>query len=505
MIVDDQSETIAFLTRLLARGAGANHGVEIVRTHISIVFLSGDRALKLKRAVRFPYIDLTTPVVRLALCHREVELNRRTAPTLYLGVHRVTREADGSLALDGEGALVDACVDMRRFDQSAVFDDMAKHGALTAGVMANLAGRIADFHQDAAIDRSTRGAAAMARVLAINEEALRGGALASAAGLEAILAAFRAGLARHEAMLDARGRAGRVRRCHGDLYLRNICLIDGQPTMFDCLEFDEALATIDVLYDIAFLLMDLWHRGLTYFANLVANRYFDATGEAEGMAVLPFFMAVRAAVRAHVTATQGGIAEARAYLDLADDLLRPSRTRLVAIGGWSGSGKSTVAAALAPEFGAPPGARILNSDRLRKRMHGVGPEVKLDEEAYRPEISAQVYATLRGEAAAVLPAHCVIADAVFDRPDERDAITAVAACAGVPFTGIWLGVPQDMGETRIRQRTGGPSDATVDVLRQQIKHPLGTLTWEIVDAGASVSATVDAIRQLIGQEPEVQS
>ena len=323
MIVDDQSEAIAFLTRMLEGGAGADHKVEIVRTHISIVFLGGDRALKLKRAVRFPYIDLATPAVRLALCRREVELNRRTAPALYLGVHRVTREADGSLAFDGEGALVDACVEMRRFDQSALFDEMAKRGALTADMMSDLAWRIAEFHQDAPIDRAPGGAAAMAHVLAINEQELRNGALASAAGLDAILAAFRAALARHRAMLDARGRAGKVRRCHGDLYLRNICLIDGRPTMFDCLEFDEALATIDVLYDLAFLLMDLWHRGLTHFANLVANRYCDATGEAEGMAVLPFFMAVRAAVRAHVTATQGGLAEARDYLDLAGDLLRP--------------------------------------------------------------------------------------------------------------------------------------------------------------------------------------
>ena len=505
MIVDDQSEAIAFLTRMLEGNTGAEHAVETVRTHISIVFLSGDRALKLKRAVRFPYIDLATPAVRLALCRREVELNRRTAPDLYLGVRRLTREADGCLAFDGDGALVDACVEMRRFEQSALFDEMAKRGALTADMMSDLAWRIAEFHQDAPIDRAAGGAASMERVLAINEAELRNGALGSAAGLDTIVAAFHAALARHGAMLDARGAEGKVRRCHGDLYLRNICLIDGRPTMFDCLEFDETLATIDVLYDLAFLLMDLWHRGLAHFANLVTNRYFDATGETEGMAVLPFFMAVRAAVRAHVNATQGDLAEAHAYLDLAGDLLQPRSPRLVAIGGWSGSGKSTIAAALAPEIGAPPGARILNSDRLRKRLHNVRPEVKLDENAYRPEISAKVYAVMREEAAAVLPGHCVIADAVFDRQETRDAIAAVAADAGVAFTGIWLGVPSDTGETRIRQRTGGPSDATVEVLRQQIKQKLGTLTWHVVDAGASIAATVDVVRQLVVREPDFSS
>lgn len=500
MIVDDQSETIAFLTRMLEDGAGTEHAVETIRTHISLVFLGGERALKLKRAVRFPYIDLATPSVRLDLCRKEVELNRRTAPTLYLGVHRLTREADGSLAFDGEGPLVDACVEMRRFEQSALFDEMAKRGALTTDMMSDLAWRIAEFHRDAPIDRAPGGAAAMQRVLALNETELRDGALGSVAGLDAILAAFRAALAHHSAMLDARGAAGKVRRCHGDLYLRNICLIDGRPTMFDCLEFDEALATIDVLYDLAFLLMDLWHRGLTHFANLVTNRYFDATDEAEGMVLLPFFMAVRAAVRAHVTATQGGLAEARAYLDLAGVLLQTSPVRLVAIGGWSGSGKSTIAAALAPEIGAPPGARILNSDRLRKRLHNVRPEVKLGEDAYRPEISAKVYAMLREEAAAVLPGHCVVADAVFDRQDERDAISGVAAHAGVAFTGIWLGVPLDTGETRIRQRTGGPSDATVEVLRRQIKQKVGTLTWPVADAGTSLAAAVAAVREIIGRE-----
>jgi hypothetical protein len=502
MSLADQSETIAFLTRLLEGQAGPDRKVEIIRTHISIILLGGERALKLKRAVQLSYVDLATPQIRFALCRKEVELNRRTAPALYLGAHKITRGSDGRLEVDGDGTLIDAFVEMRRFESSALFDDMAKRGALTAETMSDLARNIAVFHRDATVDRTVSGAAAIERVLDINEQELRQGALGAGEGLAAVLAEFRKNFAGRASLLDARAGAGKVRRCHGDLYLRNICLIDGRPTMFDCLEFDEALATIDVLYDLAFLLMDLWHRGFAAFANLVANRYFDATGDVEGMGLLPFFMAIRAAVRAHVTARQGDLPEARAYLDLARHLLQAWAPSLVAIGGWSGSGKSTVAAALAPEIGAPPGARVLNSDRLRKAMHNVAPEAKLPPSAYRPEVSIEVYRAMRDEAAVVLSAHSVVADAVFDREDERDAIAAVAAEARVPFVGLWLGVAQMTGEQRIRQRKGGPSDATVDVLRQQMNQPLGTMTWQTVDAGKNVAATVEAARRII--EPEAK-
>jgi aminoglycoside phosphotransferase family enzyme/predicted kinase len=507
MIVGDQTQTIAFLRQAAAEAAAP---VETISTHISIVLLAGERAFKLKRAVRFPYVDFSTAARRLAACEAELRLNRRTAPKLYLGVRRITREADGCLAFDGGGELVDAIVEMRRFPQEALLDDMARQGGLTARIMTDLARRIAAFHHAAEPDRAHGGAAAVAAVLDINDRSLRETSLVPAHEADALALAFRRAFERHQHLLEARRTAGKVRRCHGDLILRNICLIDGEPTMFDCIEFDDALATIDVLYDLAFLLMDLWHRGQRELANLVFNRYLDQADESDGLALMPFFMAMRATVRAHVTAAQAEDgagdatavhAEARAYFDLARSLLASASARpaLLAVGGLSGSGKSTVAALLAPRVGTAPGARVLASDRIRKRLHGVAAETRLPEAAYRREVSAEVYDVLRREAAAVLGAGWIaVVDAVFADPSEREAIAAVAAERGAPFHGFWLEAPVATLKDRISARTNDPSDATPEVLAAQTRYDLGAMTWTRVDAQNEAAAAKDAVLKRVG-------
>src|SRR5215207_3867620 len=381
---------------------------------------------------------------------------------------------------------------------------MARRGALTPTLITDLARRIAAFHRDAVVSFHQGGAAGIAAVLKINDQALRATSLVSAEAAEAFAEAFRHSFERHADLLEVRRKTGKVRRCHGDLILRNICLLDGAPTLFDCIEFDDALATIDVLYHVAFLLMDLWHGDQRDLANLVFNRYLDECEETDGIGLVPFFMAIRAAVRAHVTATQAAdassaaaaplLAEAQAYFDLARSLLRGASPKLLAIGGLSGSGKSTVAALVAPHLGAAPGARILNSDRIRKRLHGVSAETRLPESAYRPELSETVYATMRQEAAQALAAGCgVIVDAVFDRPDERTSIEAVASEAGVPFQGIWLEAPTATLLSRISGRRNDPSDATANVLLAQVQRDGGQISWRRLNAQADPAATRDAI------------
>ncbi|NLD55274.1 MAG: AAA family ATPase, partial [Burkholderiaceae bacterium] len=306
---------------------------------------------------------------------------------------------------------------------------------------------------------------------------------------------------------------GRVRHCHGDLHLRNIVAIDGMPTLFDCLEFDDDMATIDVLYDLAFALMDLWHAGNQPLANLLLNRYLDQADEADGLPLLPLFMAMRATVRAHVTATQAlatpagpavrhagdGAAPERAtlaraacdYLALADRLLAPAPPCLVAVGGYSGSGKSTTAAAVAHAVGAPPGARVLSSDRLRKALHGVSPQTRLPPQAYRPEVSEQVYRAMAEQAAAVLASgHGVVADAVFDRAQDRARIGSVAEAAGVPFIGAWLEAPAAVLLDRVAKRHGDPSDADAAVVKRQLERDVGPLDWHRIDSGGDAPARV---------------
>jgi aminoglycoside phosphotransferase family enzyme len=385
MVQDAQQEVIAFLRRPASYGLD-DGAVEIVETHCSVVFLAGDCAYKLKRAVKYPYLDFSTSERRHAACAAELALNRRTAPELYLEVRAIGRRPDGTVGWDREGAPFDWVVVMRRFDQDRLLDHIAETGELSAPLMLALAAHIAEFHANAEPCPEHGGTAEMAGLAETNIRILRDCRSAgfAAAQIDALDAQIRDELARAVPRLDQRRAQGKVRRCHGDLHLRNICVVDGRPVLFDCIEFSKPIASIDVLYDLAFLLMDLDHRGHRDLANLTLNRYLDLTAEDDGLAAMPAFLALRAVIRAHVTATtaeQGwgsadrgsGVAEARRYVDEAEAMLRPAPARLVAIGGLSGSGKSSLAVRLAPELGVAPGARVLRSDVLRKRRFGVMP------------------------------------------------------------------------------------------------------------------------------------
>jgi aminoglycoside phosphotransferase family enzyme/predicted kinase len=499
-----QQEVVAFMAD--PASYGSNGPVEHIETHISHVFLVGDRAFKIKRAVRYAYADFSTPELRFAACLKEVELNSQTAPELYLGTRLMTREADGRICFDGEGEMVDAAVEMVRFEQSDLLDRMALSGKLTPALMTEVTRMAARFHSGAPMLHISSGSANIAGVLDVNEAGFAAGGLFGDDEMVPFNRAFRNALAQHADLLDRREAAGKVRRCHGDLHLRNICMFAGAPVLFDCIEFNDQIATVDVLYDLAFLLMDLWHRGFPELANLVANRYLDEADDEDGFILLPFFMAVRAAVRAHVTAVQvkdGGtdasrlVVEARAYFDLAHMLLEEKPACLIAIGGLSGSGKTTVAEALAPHVGRAPGARIVESDRIRKAMHGVPPETRLPEKAYRPEVSTRVYREMAWRTSLILAeGGSVVADAVFDNPLNRARIESVASEAGVPFTGIWLNADPTILWRRVSERRHSASDATVDILSRQLQRVATDITWERLDAAAEPSELVMRIREL---------
>ena len=283
MLVEDQAEVLAFLKD--PSSYGGPEPVERIDTHASAIFLVGILAYKLKRAVRFSYLDYGTAELRAAACAAEVALNRRTAPALYLGTRDLRRQANGSLGFEGEGALVDTVVIMRRFDQSYLFDRLAQQGGLTPRLMRDLADRIAAFHRDAEIDRNFGGHARLSADIAANEAnmILAVPEVFDAAAVAALAGASRATLERLRDLVEERRAAGLVRLCHGDLHLRNICLLDGLPTLFDCVEFNRPLACIDVLYDLSFLLMDLAHRRLPDLAGMVFNRYFDQRRDRRGV------------------------------------------------------------------------------------------------------------------------------------------------------------------------------------------------------------------------------
>jgi hypothetical protein len=487
METDPQDETLRFLSTL----DGAE---KVVSTHISRVVLGTTRVFKLKRAIVFPYLDFSTPEKRLAFCEREAALNARLAPRLYLGARRVTREADGRLALDGAGALVDAAVEMRRFPDDALLETRAFAGLLSASEIERLAVSLARFHDGAEIARGKGGAKSMRKVLALCAESLRGAPPAPIAEIDAHVDHLSALIERDASLLDARDARGCTRHGHGDLILRNICLFEGEPTPFDCIEFSDALAQIDTLYDLAFLLMDLWRLGLKHFANVVLNRYLDARDDADGLPLLPLFMALRATIRAHVAVSQERLEEAREDFALAQGLAHEAPPLVVAIGGLSGSGKSSVAAALAPLIGAPPGARTLNSDRLRKALFGAQPTARLPQEAYASAVSVKVYAQMIAEARRVAASPWpVVVDAVFDKEEARQDVEAAAKAAGARFLGLWLEAPIEARLQRVDARKHDPSDATRDVLLQQMQGETGAIAWWRLDAARPAAETAEKI------------
>jgi uncharacterized protein len=509
MVVDKQVEVLAFLGDASQHSAAAT--VERIDTHASFVFLAGDRAYKLKRAVRYDYLDYSTVERRREACEAEVGLNRRTAPDLYLGTTPVTRRADGTPQFGGEGKPLDWLVVMRRFPQDQLLDRIAAAGTLASEVMIELADIVADFHRQADPRRESGGAAGIRRVIEGNAMALiaSGDALDQVAvtGLNHNLGALVANLAQ---TLDARRARGMVRQCHGDLHLRNIVMLNGRPTLFDAVEFSEDFACIDVMYDFAFLVMDLLGRDLGAHANALLNRYLFRTCDFEGLRLLPLFLACRATIRAKTSLAAAALDQnltrvaqlrgrATRYLTLATRVSECQPPRLVAIGGFSGSGKSTLAMRLAPAIGTLPGAVVLRSDVVRKQVFGRGATQPLPPWAYEPARRHTVYTEMRRETARAIQAgYSVVLDAVFADDEERRATEDLAARAGVSFIGLWLDADVQTLEQRLLRRHGDASDATVDVLHRQLQQPTRPVTWRRIDANQPEETMARGAQRVLG-------
>jgi len=485
----EQAEVAALLRRLA--------GAAPVETHISAVFVGADTAWKLKKAVALGFLDFSTLAAREHFLRRELEINRPAAPALYRDVVAVTRGADGALAWGGEGPAVDWVLRMAPVPAGDFLDAVAARGGVDAAMLDAIADAAHGLHAALPPVAGVDVPAAMARVTAGNAAAALAAGLPPAR-IAALAAATHGWIGRLAPWLAARGAGGRVRRCHGDLHLGNLCLLEGRVTPFDALEFDEALATIDTGYDLAFLLMDLEHRLGRAAANRVLNRYVARSGDAGLVAGLPLWLSLRAMIRAHAVAKAQGAAAGLPYLARAEAMLAPPAPRLVAVGGLQGTGKSRLARALAPGIGAAPGALVLRSDETRKRLAGVAPEQRLPAGSYTPAASDAVLGELTALAAAALRGgHAVIADAAFLRPAERAAIAAVAG--GVRFDGLWLEAPLDLLRARVEARRGDASDADAAVLAAAAARDPGPIDWHRVDASAD---PVPAARTTLGLNPD---
>ncbi len=499
------------LTDALARRMSEYTGspVQRIDTHISTILLSGDEAWKLKRPVRLPFVDFGSIEARGRCCDAEVTLNRRLAPTLYLGVLTVrgsemsprieglptaddpplssaaqgsgrdgdSRPREGRRASDSP--VLEYLVRMRRFPPGALFSERVAAGTLTLDDVTRLARTLAAFDRTAPIQRDPAIAGAVAREAAKVIGQLR--TLAASQGTDAQRAAVR-GLAawfdeqgaRLHGVFRTRLQTGRVRDVHGDLHLANAVVLDDGVTAFDCLEFDDNLRRIDVIGDVAFLSMDLHAHGCPALANRLVDAWCEAADDHAAMAVLPFHHVYRACVRALVAwlAPKPSAGDVDRYLRTAERLANAPRPPALTIThGPSGSGKSFAAARLVELEG---GLR-LRSDVERKRLAGLSPladsrAAGLD--LYTHEWTNRTYARLESLADATLTAGApVVVDAAFLRRPERQRFAALARWHGVPFRIIDCRADTATLRARVAQRASlgnDPSEANAAVIDRQL-------------------------------------
>jgi aminoglycoside phosphotransferase family enzyme/predicted kinase len=485
----------------LGLDAIACKSVREVSTHGARIFLVGGKAFKIKRPIAFAYMNFSTCDRRRHALEHELLLNKRTAPDLYHAVHPIHLSPDGRINFGGQGPIVDWTLEMTGFPTDQVLDEVDKRCELTIPMIENAALALAQFHTDKAEPTPQGGGVAgITQVIDVAEREMATAipAMFSATDVAQYLDACRSALTQAAPLLEARRQMGHVRLCHGDLHLGNLVNLNGRIVPFDCIEFNDEFARIDVLYDLAFLLMDLMQRDRPAHANAALNAYLSAVpfshqrDHMAALGALPLFMAARAGVRAHVSARQGLVAPARAFLAAGLGHLTPKHPKLIALGGLQGTGKSTLARHLAPGLGMAPGAVVLRSDAIRKAMLGLSPADRLPAQYYDRETSIRTYDAMMDMAASALQSgHSVILDAMFYRAEERQRAAQIC----LHFQGLWLHAPDDMIRARLAARTGDASDADIAVYERQRMMDPGPIDWQLVDMSGDAAHIAAALTQ----------
>lgn len=492
--------------------------IERIETHGATVMLGKYHALKLKKPVHFDHMDYSTSDKRRAFCEKELVLNRKSAPELYLDVLPLYACEKNAFSFNKGDRIVDHALRMRRFPQGNRLDEYTEREGLSLRLQEKLSDAVISLHTSAKIVTNVEDVPVFHDVIDNNFQQLDG-FCPDILNLEDVQT-YRKNLhdcvTTNNTLLTSRITDQWVRWGHGDLHLQNICVLDDLPLLYDAIEYQDAFVISDIVYDLSFLLMDLWDRGLQAEANNIFNRYLAGMKcmlEPKGLEILsllPFYLSMRAGIRTHVAGNrymQSHISKdkkhfARQTRDLfrtSEAYLKQCPPQMIAIGGYSGSGKSTLARHLAPMIGAAPGAVRIRSDEIRRQLIGWDEFSKMPQSAYTSEKSAAVYDQMALCAKTVLQSgHSVILDAVLDREDDQLAFEQIARDIQIPFTGIWINVDRTIMAQRIEGRHRDASDATVDVLDQQIlRNNKKRDTWHQLDGSGTMQQSLNDTLRLL--------
>lgn len=474
-------EMLRFLTNPKSYPHETTAEIKHIETHISHIFLCGDYAYKLKKALDLGFLDFTTLVKRKFFCTEELRLNSIFAPDLYLDVIPVYKE-DGEFTFREKGKTVEYLVKMRQFDQEQIFSSIVERKAFSIELFTDLARELARIHQKAKSGPEISRYASAAHTGEVAEQNFAQtreyiGKCISQESFDRIQKFTLNFLDSHKSLFKKRQESQKIRECHGDLHLNNICIYKGEIQFFDRIEFNKEFRNIDVVYDLAFLYMDLQYKKQYIAANRLKNEYFEQSGDYEGAALLAFYACTRAYIRGKVTAfrlndTEANaqekediVAEAKAYFDLAESYATPEKPALWITAGLSGSGKSTAARKIA----AKKQFLIIRSDAIRKHLCGISLHEKGPQHIYDSETSRTTYEKLIHLAEFLTPfGVSVILDARFDKRKWRAEAMKLAAERSLNFRIVYCTAPPAELKERLKQRSGDVSDADASLIDSQI-------------------------------------